>query len=328
MATRPRRSRRSRPLNAAVAHGSRAEAKYRKRALAPGVAPSPGEDLRYRGGRLLDDLTFTNFYLGGSGAWKPSDIASIDGALAAALRDRGLENVMCQYFRTRPRCRFSPSHVLPGTLEGRFSNADATATIQHLHAMGALAGYDLASTVFDLMLPSGIVLTDGSTPGHVRNARASRRYTRAEESDSLNGLGGYHGSVPIGSRSIYYAVGAYSEVLPGGRENGIVAFGQPWKNVVATFYHELNEARTDPDVDAADRGGPASLLGWVSKDGNEVGDYPIFEARSLSLVFQEVARADGKGKVPVQLMYSNGVHGPEGPRGTAYPPFAGSAAAR
>jgi hypothetical protein len=26
-------------------------------------------------------------------------------------------------------------------------------------------------------------------------------------------------------------------------------FDQPWKNVLATFYHELNEARTDPDVD-------------------------------------------------------------------------------
>lgn len=23
---------------------------------------------------------------------------------------------------------------------------------------------------------------------------------------------------------------------------------KPWKNVVATFYHELNEARTDPDA--------------------------------------------------------------------------------
>jgi hypothetical protein len=46
---------------------------------------------------------------------------------------------------------------------------------------------------------------------------------------------------------IYYAV--YSEIRPDGIVNGIPVFDQPWKNVLATFYHELNEARTDPDVD-------------------------------------------------------------------------------
>jgi hypothetical protein len=35
----------------------------------------------------------------------------------------------------------------------------------------------------------------------------------------------------------------------------IVVFDQPWKNVVATFYHELNEARTDADVEDAIRAG-------------------------------------------------------------------------
>lgn len=55
---------------------------------------------------------------------------------------------------------------------------------------------------------------------------------------------------------VYYAIGVYSE----GR-NGIPAFDEPWKNVVATFYHELNEARTDPDVEEAVRTGNDSLLG-------------------------------------------------------------------
>ena len=54
---------------------------------------------------------------------------------------------------------------------------------------------------------------------------------------------------------IYYAIGAYSEQLPDGQINGIPVFDQPWKNVVATFYHELNEARTDPDVEDAIRAG-------------------------------------------------------------------------
>jgi hypothetical protein len=59
-------------------------------------------------------------------------------------------------------------------------------------------------------------------------------------------------------------------------------FDQPWKNVVATFYHELNEARTDPDVEDAIRAGndPAAIkfLGWVSRKGEECGNFPVFEA--------------------------------------------------
>src|SRR5207302_8571079 len=66
----------------------------------------------------------------------------------------------------------------------------------------------------------------------------------------------FHGSVhPPDGTTVYYAVGVFSEVLPDGRTNGIVAFNAPWKNVVATFYHELNEARTDADVEDAIRAG-------------------------------------------------------------------------
>ena len=87
-----------------------------------------------------------------------------------------------------------------------------------------------------------------------------------DEFDSLSGLGGFHGSIHVpGSNpiTIYYAVGVYSENLPDGTTNGIPVLDMAWKNVVATFYHELNEARTDPDV------GDARLindphLGWYS----------------------------------------------------------------
>jgi hypothetical protein len=51
---------------------------------------------------------------------------------------------------------------------------------------------------------------------------------------------------------------------------------------VATFYHELNEARTDADVEDAIRVGnspnPNSFLGWISDQGEECGDYPVSEA--------------------------------------------------
>src|SRR5207302_9172128 len=139
-----------------------------------------------------------------------------------------------------------------------------------------------------------------------------------DSSTSLQGLGGFHGSVhPPDGTTVYYAVGVFSEVLPDGRTNGIVAFNAPWKNVVATFYHELNEARTDADVEDAIRAGDDpkadALLGWTSGQGFEVGDFPVFEAGTdLGLVFKEVQLGAG-GTAPIQPMWANRVPGPEAP---------------
>jgi len=205
-----------------------------------------------------------------------------------------------------------------------------------LHSQGRLQGFDLASTVFNFMLPSGTVLTTNAAPAQQSAATASaaarggapQKAQRGEggagrnpahpedEASSLAGLGGYHGSVHAGEDTIYYAVGVFSETLPNGRDNGIVAFDQPWKDVVATFYHELNEARTDADVEDAikARAGGAKFLGWMSRQGEECGDFPIFEAGPrLDLVMQEVLLTNGSTTVPVQFQFSNAVHGPEGP---------------
>ena len=48
----------------------------------------------------------------------------------------------------------------------------------------------------------------------------------------------------------------------------------------------------------------------------EIGDQPIFKAGAagdLKLVFKEVADPPRKIKLPVQFLYSNAVHGAEGP---------------
>jgi hypothetical protein len=187
------------------------------------------------------------------------------------------------------------------------------------------------------MLPSGTILntdpapTNGAIAAHLEKPAEVRNGVPAEdEEDSTNGLGGYHGSVHAGSgtntHTVYYAVGVYSETLPDGTVNGIPVFDQPWKNVVATFYHELNEARTDADVEDAIRAGndpsATKFLGWTSKQGEECGDFPVAEANPLSKVFQEVQLTDKSGTAPVQFQYSDAVHGPEGPRPTA-DPFAG-----
>ncbi|HYZ75185.1 MAG TPA: hypothetical protein VE641_19050 [Chthoniobacterales bacterium] len=133
-----------------------------------------------------------------------------------------------------------------------------------------------------------------------------------DAASSLNGLGGYHGSVHAGGTVIYFAVGVFSESLPDGSQNGIVAFDEPWKNVVATFYHELQEARTDPDVEDAIRTQNLNFIGWNSDQGEEIGDFPVFEADPLQQVFKEVPLVNGD-TVPIQLVYSNRVNGPEDP---------------
>jgi hypothetical protein len=204
--------------------------------------------------------------------------------------------------------------VLPATVYKDTVEQLAT----QLHAEGALGEADPASSVINIMLPKGIVLSDEVSPGFAAPAGAEEAWERRRAgtikldpdnaADSGHGLGGYHGSIHLeGGVETYYAVGVYSE-----GSSGIAAFDEPWENVVATFYHELNEARTDPSVEDVNATGNNNLLGWYSQEGRgEIGDLPINAcAGNLSLVFQEVALADGTGRVPVQLMWSNLASGP------------------
>jgi len=324
------RALRLRPMNVHVRRGSRAEDKYRALAgvpgllpeqLAPGVPPTPTHDLLYHGGKTIAELAFANFYVGGD-AWQLTDTRDIDQALAAAMAEATLNNVMAQYFASPPKSAFANSQLLPGPAPARMSQGDVEQLVQNLHGQGRFSGFDLASTVFNFMLPRGSVLNDNPAPGGAQGVPQGKSQRRGvpeeEEADSLNGLGGYHGSVLISGTSVYYAVGVYSETKDG-QTNGIPVFDAPWKNVVATFYHELNEARTDPDVEQVIQGGSSSLLGWTSRQGEECGDFPVFEANPLSLVFQEVPLTGG-GTAPVQFQYSNFVHGPEGPISRPDPP--------
>jgi hypothetical protein len=311
----------------------------KRNALAAGFQPTPAEDLIYHGGKTIKDLTFTNLYIGDTAAWPLTDIASIDKSLAAAMGDAGLNAVMSQYFGNAPiTATFKPSRVLRGTPTPSFSHGDVVALVKALVKGGELAGFDFGSTVFNLILPKGTTLTTDLKKTHAQTSGARREpalgaqarnvvrraFTAragralgalAETTDSsLAGLGGYHGSVHVTKpkATIYYAISVYSEGV-----NGIVAFDQPWKNIVATSYHELQEVRTDPDVEDSLKQRSlrkaTRLLGWVSASGNEVGDFPMSEAGAdLAEVMQEVPLADGSGTVPLQFMYSNRVHGPEG----------------
>ncbi len=286
------------------------------------IPAHPEYDLNYSGGKIIPDLVFTLFYIGGESSWTTSDRQNIDRAISAAMSDRRLNNVMVQYFPSGSiTSTFRPSTVLAGSKPSTVSQSDAEQILTNLHQQGHLNQYDLTRTVFGLVLPSGTVLTDDTTSGGqgVRSARAQRAEGDKAVS-SLEGLGGYHGEVQVGGATIYYAIVVYGEHMSNGQDNGIPAFSEPWKNVVAAMYHELNEARTDADI----YGTPGWISNPIAAFGGqqvEVGDAPVFEAgNNLGLVFQEIQLADGSGTAPVQFMWSNAVHGPEGPRDTPAPP--------
>ena len=272
------------PLSVVLRPGSDAAAAYESAVLAPGFGPEPALALRFFGGKTLPSLRYTLVY---AGTWADSDRVSLDAALSAAMRDPNLNNVLAQYFpNAEVSATFTGSKLHDGAVPARVTRTVVETLVAQL---------DLGPSVACICLPKGAVLVD---TGDV---------------DSKHGLGGYHGSVKVNGSDRYYAVAVYSD-----GDNGIVAFDEPWKNVCATLYHELQETRTDPDVEDAIRLGSAPgadrVLGWYSPRGGEIGDIPMSESGGdLALVMQEVPLADGSGTAPVQLMWSNAVAGPEGP---------------
>jgi len=311
-----------RPLNVVLRPQSPAVAAYAAVAsptatvLAQGFAPRPDLDLTFRGGHTIRDLVFVNQYLGAPSAWPAGARSSIDEGLSALMSDPGLETVIAQYYPGHPiSSRMLPSGTVAGTVGHRYYKDQAEAAVTQLFQHGVLGTADPASSVICLLLPPGAILVDGlshhkkgAAPAvaeqavHARPARIDD-----EQVDSLHGLGGYHGSVHVGGTTVYYAISVYSQGT-----NGIDVFDTPWKNVVATLYHELCEARTDPDVEDVIHTGDASKLGWYSDHGGEIGDIPMSLAGpNLSEVMKEVKLADGLTE-PMQLQWSNRVHGPEG----------------
>ena len=299
------------PMRIQARQGSLAEKMYYVRsalpsawqmpaAIAPGISPAPLEDLIFHGGKIVPQMEFQNIYLGGAPSWGNGDIESIDGAINLAMRDKRLNNVMSQYFhQARLSCEMRESFIDDGANLKQLGESDVKAIMERLFddQRNLIKRTDLGSTIFNLILPAGVILKLGN-------------------SSSSSGLGGYHGSLHI-KRSgkaitLYYSANVYSEMQKDGKENGISAFDKPWKNIVGTLYHEINEFRTDADVDDAIQNNSNDFLGWNSRNGHEVGDQPIFAAAHLKQVFKEVQTA-GKKRIPIQLMYSNAVHGAEGP---------------
>jgi len=329
-----------RPMNVYVTKDSAAGRAYEKarglpidpKLLAPGLPKTPAHNLVFHGGKTIHDLHFVNYYVGGKSSWDTEEVKSIDEAIAVAMSDRQLNNVMAQYFDDdNISSKFEHSEILEKGAPATFFKDTGEKLLEDLHSEGKLDNFDLESTVFNFILPKKMVLsTDVSglaskstqtKPKHKdddNDEDGDKPFFPESEADSLNGLGGFHGSIHVGTgggrKTIYYSFNVYSEKMDNGDTNGIPVFDENWKNIVATLYHELNEARTDPDVGDVINGGPINLLGWNSKQGEECGDFPVeeaFRAGNPRLVMKEVT-IDGNQIVPIQLQYSNFVNGPEG----------------
>ncbi len=300
-----------------------------------GTNSTPGEDLRYRGGKILQNLSYVNLYVGGEAAgWTLAEVEKIDTSLEAALTDQNLNHVIRQYFNNQPIGTVAfASHPLTGPKPQTVSRGDIQRYMQYFADKGYLNSYDLNSTIFNYLLPPGTILNDEDLPENAAHTASEYEgpdrldhpvVEHDEAGDSTGGLGGYHGSIHYKGRTLYYSVEVYSERRADGFANGIPVFPEPWKNICATLYHEVCEFRTDPDVEDAIRDpyNPNSerFLGWTSDAGEEIGDYPLHAGVTLKDIVTEVPLANGQGMVPVQFNYSNAVHGPEGPIPALNPP--------
>ena len=282
--------------------------------FAPGFKPHKALNLKFKGGKTIPSLSFRIVYLG-AGGWPTSDMGKIDAALSGAMADPHLTNVMQQYYPGAPpiSTTFLGSTKLTAAVGATFTRDSVNPVLAGLIADGTLNGVNFDTTAICLMLPPGITLTTDAAGG-VGKAKAKG------DGDTLissrKGLGGYHGSCHLGATRVYFAVGVYSQFI-NGKPNGIPVWPDSWKNVCATFYHELNEIRTDPDIEDAIRNSNDALIGWYSdaKNGGEIGDIPMSEAGvNLRSVMVEVTLSNSV-IAPIQLMWSNAVGGPEGPFG-------------
>ena len=272
--------------------------------IAPGFKPDPSYDLKFYGGKTIQNLSFTNIYLG-AGKWSASDMTNIDTALSGAMSDSALNDVVKQYFKNQAiTTTFLGAKKNDAAVPATFNRDSVSATLDKLYGAGQLAGIDFPNTVVNLLLPPGIILDSTGTG-------ALRKGGDADDKDSsLEGLGGYHGShKTTDGIMIYFAAAVYSQQTANGT-NGIPVWPDSWKNVVATLYHELNEARTDADVEQVNATGNNDLLGWYSQKGGEIGDIPIDLAEdNLQLVFVEEPLQNGQ-TAPIQLLWSNAAQGP------------------
>jgi len=133
--------------------------------IAPGISPKPLEDLLFHGGKIVPQMEFQNVYLGGEASWQPSDIESIDLAIAMAMQDRRLNNVIKQYFVDLPNLTCDPRHsiLLAEAKPEALDEPDVQAAAVRLYREKKISTSNLDGVIFNLLLPAGSVLKLGES---------------------------------------------------------------------------------------------------------------------------------------------------------------------
>lgn len=263
---------------------------------APGTAKAPKGKARVETGKLVDHgggvLTHVDVapvYLGRYWSTKAgaADRKHNDAAMADLVKNEGLTGVWKEYGAGKGTT--GASLQLPDRATTRMTQASLEALVKQEVLTGR---FDTANPqrVFMLVLPPGseLVTNDGAS--------------------SRAGLGGFHGSVTVRGKEVYYAAIAYSERRPAG-VNGIDFTGDPRDNLSIVESHEITEAVTDPNVEVAQREGDLTRLGWYDEETpwqlpgsdetlhgkGEVGDIPVLNAElSGETSLQSVwGRSDG-----------------------------------
>jgi hypothetical protein len=224
------------------------------------------------GGRVLKHVDVTPVYVGrywGTKAGK-ADRTFNDAALAALVKDPGMTGIWKEYRAGKGTTQASVE--VPDMIRTRMTQSQVESLVEQQVLSGK---FDTSNPerVFTLVMPPGCELT---TEGGA---------------SSRHGLGGYHGSIQVRGKEVYYAAVAYSERRPGSL-NGIDFTGNPRDNISIVESHEITEAVTDPDVERAERENDVGRLGWYddvtpwrapgSADlmwgKGEIGDIPVLNA--------------------------------------------------
>ena len=211
-------------------------------------------DLQYYGGKVLNKFQVENVYYGSSyntSAGK-ADASYNDGFMKQYVGNKDAESVWHQYGVSGGS--FDGSTVVNKKVRSgqKVTQAAIEKLVKSLAAKDPNAG---DNKIFNIVLPPGAVLDQGGTT-------------------SKQGLGGYHGSVSVNGKQVYY-----SAICDSKGNNGIdFTNGDTRGNVSITESHEISEAVTDPDVEVASKSNDWTKLGWMDPNNGEIGDLEVNDA--------------------------------------------------
>ena len=219
----------------------------------PATSSASATDVKYYGGKVLNQFQVENVYYGSyynSSAGK-ADAAYNDGFMKQYVDNKDATSIWHQYGVDHGT--FGGSTVVNKSV--RSGQTISKRTLESL--VKKLASADPQSgnnKIYNITLPPGAVLSDGSAT-------------------SKQGLGGFHGSVTVNGKQVYY-----SAICDSSGSNGIDFTGDARKNVTITESHEISEAVTDPDVEVASKTNDYSKLGWMDLNNGEIGDMEVNDA--------------------------------------------------